>query len=130
MPHFTVQIPEEALDTEVERGLIKALTDTIGAVFGARARALVPVVELVGIPARRWGVGGEPATGGAPAPVVTLGLRERALSLPDLPDAPARLIKAITDAVAGVLGESVRAGTTVVLAGVPAGRSGVGGEVV
>lgn len=126
MPHFTVQICEEALDTEVERGLIKALTGTIGAVFGARAQALVPVVELVGIPGRRWGVGGEPTAGGTPAPVVTLGLRERALSLPD---APAQLIGAITDAVAGVLGTSVRARTTVVLAGVPAGRSGVGGEV-
>ena len=36
----------------------------------------------------------------------------------------------VTDAIAGVLGEHVRPGVTVVLVGTPEGRSGVGGTLV
>jgi hypothetical protein len=42
------------------------------------------------------------------APDITPSLREAAYRHPQVPDAPARLIAAITDAVAGVLGEEVR----------------------
>ncbi|MGQ5640860.1 MULTISPECIES: tautomerase family protein [unclassified Streptomyces] len=63
------------------------------------------------------------------APVVSLHVREAALHVPGIDDAPARLIRAITDAVAGVLGESIRDHVGVQLAGVPPGRSGVGGVI-
>ncbi|MDR8411329.1 tautomerase family protein [Nonomuraea sp. 3-1Str] len=127
MPHFHVQIREEALDGDVEPKLIRALTDAVGAVFGERLRSLA-VVDLFGIPQRRWGIGGEPAE--ETAPVVTLNLREGAFTVPGLGDVPARLIAAITDALAEVFGESVRPRATVLLVGVPAGRSGVAGEPV
>ncbi|WP_212911372.1 tautomerase family protein [Streptomyces sp. TS71-3] len=68
--------------------------------------------------------GGEPAEDAAP--VVTLSMREAALGEPG---ASERLIAAVTDAVAGVLGESVRERVAVLLVGMPPGRSGVGGEV-
>ncbi|MBP0450374.1 tautomerase family protein [Kitasatospora sp. RG8] len=42
---------------------------------------------------------------------------------------PARLIAATTDALAAVLGEEARGRTVVTIEGVPAGRSGVGGQV-
>ncbi|MEU3962782.1 hypothetical protein AB0F42_23735 [Streptomyces buecherae] len=63
------------------------------------------------------------------APVVALHVREAALSLPGIGDAPGRLIRAITDAVAEACGESVRDNVSVHLIGVPAGRSGVGGAI-
>ncbi|MER7756376.1 hypothetical protein [Kitasatospora sp. NPDC097643] len=85
------------------------------------------VVELFGIPRNRWGTGGVPAT--VNAPVVSLNVREAALHLPGTGDAPTRLIASITDAVAEVFGETVREHVTVYIVGIPAGRSGVGGEV-
>ncbi|RPE43260.1 hypothetical protein EDD90_6454 [Streptomyces sp. Ag109_O5-1] len=66
---------------------------------------------------------------GQAAPNITLSLREAAYQHPQVPDAPARLIAAITDAVAAVLGEEVRDQTIVGLLSVPEGRSGVGGQV-
>jgi len=128
MPHFTVHLNEEDLDGKAEPRLIRALTDAVAAVLGGWAREAADIM-LFGIPRHRWGVGGTPAAGTA-APVVTLNLREGALTHPQISDAPARLIASITDAVAEVMGEAVRERVTVVLVGVPAGRSGVGGEVV
>lgn len=126
MPHLTVQIREEALDGSVEPKLIRALTEAVAAVVGEWARP-VAVVELLGVPEHRWGTGGIP--GRAPAPVVTLNMREGGLAHPRIPDAPARLIGSLTEAVVTVFGEAVRGDVTVLIVGVPAGRSGVGGEV-
>ncbi|MFG1808390.1 4-oxalocrotonate tautomerase family protein [Streptomyces sp. NPDC049040] len=126
MPHFEVRIHEEELDGKVEAKLVLALTDALVRVYGERARPMA-VVELFGIPRHRWGTGGE--TGTVNAPIVSLNLREVALNLPGTPHASERLIASITDAVAEVFGESVRRKVTVHIVGVPAGRSGVGGEV-
>ncbi|WP_030181960.1 tautomerase family protein [Streptomyces violaceorubidus] len=126
MPHFEVRIHEEELDGKVERKLVLALTDALVRVYGEQARAMA-VVELFGIPRHRWGIGGEPAA--VNAPIVSLNLREAALHLPGTDDAPRQLIRSVTDAVAEVFGESVRRHVSVYIVGVPAGRSGVGGEV-
>lgn len=125
MPHFNVQMFEEALDGEVEPATIRALTDAIVEVYGERARELA-VVEIFGIPRHRWGVGGVPAT--EHRPTVTLAMREPALHVID--DAPARLIASITDAMAGVLGDAVRDHLAVTIVGIPTGRSGVAGQPV
>ncbi|WP_327186706.1 hypothetical protein [Streptomyces sp. NBC_01334] len=84
-------------------------------------------VGLVGVPQHRRGIGGAPTD--RTAPHITLSLREAAYRHPDVPDAPPRLITAITDAVAGVLGEQVRHQVAVGLSAVPEGRSGIGGQV-
>ncbi|MFJ6567846.1 4-oxalocrotonate tautomerase family protein [Streptomyces sp. NPDC091292] len=127
MPHFTVQIREEEFDGKVEPRLIAGLTEAVAHVFGEWARS-VAVVTLVGVPRGRWGSGGVPSDENAP--VVVLGMREGAFALPDVPDAPARLIATITDAVTDVFGEQVRERVTVLLEAVPEGRSGVGGVPV
>jgi phenylpyruvate tautomerase PptA (4-oxalocrotonate tautomerase family) len=116
---------EEVLDGEVETATIRALTDAVVEVYGERARELA-VVEIFGVPRRRWGIGGVPAA--EHRPTVTLHMREPALHLLD--DAPAQLIAAITDAMAGVLGDSVRADLAVTVVGIPTGRSGVAGQPV
>ncbi|MEU8776928.1 hypothetical protein [Streptomyces sp. NPDC048606] len=126
MPHFSVHIREEALDGTVEPKLIRALADAVGAVYGEGFRRLVGV-DLIGIPRHRRGVGGVPADGDAP--LVTLSMREAAYHVPEVPDAPARLIGATTDALAGVLGEAVRGQVIVTIVGVPDGRTGVAGAV-
>ncbi|MGW0769371.1 hypothetical protein [Streptomyces sp. NPDC002676] len=126
MPHFTVHISETALDGETEEGLIRGLTDAVGSVYGDQFGRLA-AVDLIGIPARRRGVGG--AATDRIAPTVTLSLREGAYRHPQVPDASARLIAAITDAVAGVFGEQVREQVAVSLLGVAEGRSGVGGQI-
>jgi phenylpyruvate tautomerase PptA (4-oxalocrotonate tautomerase family) len=127
MPHFNVQIREEELDGKVEPKLIRALTEAVVTVYGEWARS-VAVVELFGIPQRRWGIGGIPSESNAP--IVTLNMREPALNLAEIDNAPARLIASTTDAMVTVFGESVRKHLTVLVVGVPAGRSGVGGEAV
>ncbi|MEU0969830.1 hypothetical protein ABZ357_32120 [Streptomyces sp. NPDC005917] len=126
MPHFTVHISETALDGKAEEGLIRGLTDAVGSVYGEPFAPLVSV-DLIGIPAHRHGTGG--VVTDRIAPNITLTLREAAYRHPQVPDAPARLIAAITDAVAGVLGEQVREQTAVGLLSVPEGRSGMGGRV-
>jgi hypothetical protein len=55
-------------------------------------------------------------------------MREPALHLVD--DAPDRLIASITDAMAGVLGDSVRHHLAVTIVGIPTGRSGFAGQQV
>lgn len=126
MPHFTVHITESALDRKAEEGLIRGLADAIGSVYGEQFGRLA-AVDLIGIPAHRRGVGGAPS--GQAGPNVTLSLREAAYRHPEVPDASARLIAAITEAVVGVLGEEVRAQVAIGLTAVPEGRSGVGGRV-
>ncbi|KJY39468.1 hypothetical protein VR45_02705 [Streptomyces sp. NRRL S-495] len=126
MPHYTVHIREEALDGTVEPKLISALADAVGAVYGQEFRRLVGV-DLIGVPQHRRGVGGEPVD--HDAPLVTLSMREAAYHVPEVPDAPARLVAATTDALAGVLGEAVREQVVVTIVGVPDGRTGVGGAV-
>ena len=125
MPHFNVHMIEESLDGVVEGATIRALTEAVVAVYGERARSLA-VVEILGVPRSRWGVGGVPAADHRP--FVTLHMREPALHLVD--DAPARLIAAITDAMAGVLGDPVREHLVVTVVGIPTGRSGVAGGPV
>jgi phenylpyruvate tautomerase PptA (4-oxalocrotonate tautomerase family) len=126
MPHFTVHISQAALDETAEEGLIHGLTNAVGSVYGEQFRRLV-AVDLIGIPQRRRGIGGKPTDQAAPN--ITLSLREAAYRHPGVPDAPTRLITAITDAVVGTLGEQTRAQVTVGLLAVPEGRSGVGGRV-
>jgi phenylpyruvate tautomerase PptA (4-oxalocrotonate tautomerase family) len=126
MPHFSVHIRDEALDGTVEPKLISALTDAVGAVYGEEFRRLVGV-DLIGIPQHRRGIGGVPAE--IDAPLVTLSMREAAYHLPEIPDAPARLVATTTDALAGVLGEDIREQIIVTIVGVPDGRTGVAGTV-
>jgi phenylpyruvate tautomerase PptA (4-oxalocrotonate tautomerase family) len=126
MPHLSVHVLESQLAGH-EAALIEKLTDAVVAVYGDWVRSSV-VVLLIGLPANRWGVGGRPAQ--APSPSITFGIREAVFSRPDAGDIVARLVSGVTDAVVAVLGEDVRDGLTVELAGVPAGRTGVGGSVV
>ncbi|OLT03484.1 hypothetical protein BJF90_25640 [Pseudonocardia sp. CNS-004] len=126
MPHLIVYANEPDL-TGREAEVISALTDAVVAVYGEWAREIA-VVQLVGIPPGRWGIAGRPAD--APAPRVTFGIKDAAFSRPDADDIVMRLVTGVTDALVTVFGERVRAGTTVELVGTPAGRSGVGGEVV
>jgi phenylpyruvate tautomerase PptA (4-oxalocrotonate tautomerase family) len=125
MPHLTARVPEARLAGH-EAALITALTDAVVEVYGEWARDLV-VVHLDGIPQGRWGIGGR-AVGDA-APTITFGIREAALARPDGDQIAARLVAGLTDAVASVLGEQTRSGTTVELVATPAGRTGVGGTI-
>jgi phenylpyruvate tautomerase PptA (4-oxalocrotonate tautomerase family) len=126
VPHFTVHAVDDDLDGR-EPELIHALTEAVVLVYGERARQLVGV-QLIGLPLRRWGIGGRPAARVAPS--VTLTMREPALSMPGAGDPPARLIESITDAVSAVCGEHLRAEIVIEIVGIPAGRSGVGGVPV
>jgi phenylpyruvate tautomerase PptA (4-oxalocrotonate tautomerase family) len=126
MPHLTARVPEARLAGH-EQALISALTDAIVAVYGDWARELV-VVHLDAVPPGRWGIGGRVADNAAPA--ITLGVREAALTRPGGGEVAARLVGGLTDAVARVLGEETRGGTSVELVATPAGRAGVGGVIV
>ncbi|HVV24105.1 MAG TPA: tautomerase family protein [Pseudonocardiaceae bacterium] len=125
MPHLTVHVLEDDLAGR-ETDLITALTDAVVAVYGEWARDIA-VVHLVGVPAGRWGVGGEPAA--TPAPSITLRVREAAFGRPDAREIVARLVAGLTDAIVSVFGERVRPGVTVGLVGTPEGRTGVAGQV-
>jgi phenylpyruvate tautomerase PptA (4-oxalocrotonate tautomerase family) len=125
MPHLTARVPEARLAGR-EPALITALTDAVVRVYGEWARDLV-VVHLDGIPQGRWGIGGSAADDAAPA--ITFGIREAALSRPDGNEIAARLVAGLTDAVAGVLGEHARSGTSVELVTVPEGRTALGGTI-
>ena len=126
MPHLIVYASEPDLAGR-EAEVISGLTDAVVGVYGEWAREIA-VVQLVGIPVGRWGIGGTPAE--APAPRVTFGIKDAAFSRPDADAIVAGLVKGVTEALVRVFGERVRAGTTMELVGTPAGRSGVGGEVV
>ena len=123
MPHLTARIPEAQL-TGREPALIAALTDAVAEVYGEWARDVV-VVHLDGIPQGRWGIGGRTADDAAPA--ITFGIREAALTRSDGREIAARLVAGLTDAVASVLGEQARSGTSIELIATPEGRSGSGG---
>lgn len=123
MPHLTVHALEDQLAGH-EPALIASLTDAVVSVYGDWARDIA-VVHLVGVPAGRWGVGGRPVED--VAPTVTFGIREAAFARPDARDLTARLVAAVTDAVAAVFGAGVRPGVTVDLVGSPDGRTAVGG---
>lgn len=123
MPHFQVPVHEEELDGNVEGRQARSLTEALVQVCGERARSMA-VAEIFGIPRHRWGVGG--VLGGVHAPVVSLHVREAALHLPGIDDAPGQLSRAIADAVVGAFGEAIRDHIGVQLIGVPTGRSGVG----
>lgn len=125
MPHLTARLPEARLAGR-EPALIAALTDAVVQVYGEWARDLV-VVHLDGIPHGRWGVGGR--TVDDAAPTITLGIREAALTRPDGSEIAARLVAGLTDAVANVLGEEARGGTSIELVATPEGRSGLGGAI-
>jgi phenylpyruvate tautomerase PptA (4-oxalocrotonate tautomerase family) len=125
MPHLTARVPEARLAGH-EPALIAALTDAVVRVYGEWARDLV-VVHLDGIPRGRWGIGGRAVDDAAPA--ITFGIREAALTRPDGGEVAARLVAGLTDAVASVLGEQARGGTSVELVAVPEGRAGVGGVI-
>lgn len=125
MPHLTARVPEARL-AGCEAALITALTDAVVQVYGEWARDLV-VVHLDGIPRGRWGIGGKAADDAAPA--ITFGIREAALARPDSARIAARLVAGLTDAVASVLGEQARGGTSVELVATPEGRSGLGGTI-
>jgi phenylpyruvate tautomerase PptA (4-oxalocrotonate tautomerase family) len=126
MPHLTVHALESDLvGQEVE--LIAVLTEAVVVVYGEWARDLV-VVQLIGVPAMRWGIGGKPAQ--APAPSVRFGIKETVFARPNAEEIVARLVSDVTDAIVAVLGEHVRGGVSVELVGEVAGRSGIGGVVV
>jgi phenylpyruvate tautomerase PptA (4-oxalocrotonate tautomerase family) len=126
MPHLTLRAPEARLAGN-EPALITALTEAVVGVYGEWARDIV-VIHLDGVPRGRWGVGGKPADDAAPS--VTFGIREGALTRPGGGETAARLVAAVTDAVADVLGEEVRGATSVELVGTAEGRSGLGGAIV
>jgi phenylpyruvate tautomerase PptA (4-oxalocrotonate tautomerase family) len=126
MPHLTVHVLESDLAGR-ETELIEELSDAVVAVYGDWARSIA-VVQLIGLPAKRWGIGGVPAQ--APSPSVTFGIEEAAFRRPDADEIVARLVSGVTDAIVAVFGERVRAGVTVELTGAPAGRTGIGGVVV
>jgi phenylpyruvate tautomerase PptA (4-oxalocrotonate tautomerase family) len=125
MPHLTARVPEAQLAGR-EQALITALTDAVADVYGQWARGIV-VVHLDGVPRGRWGIGGKAADDAAPA--ITFGIREAALTRPGGSEIAARLVAGLTDAVASVLGEQTRRGTSVELVATPEGRSGVGGNI-
>ena len=125
MPHLTARVPEARLAGN-EPALITALTDALVEVYGEWAREIV-VVHLDGVPQGRWGIGGKAVDDAAPA--ITFGIREAALTRPGGDETAARLVAVLTDAVASVLGEQVRRGTSVELVATPPGRSAVGGAM-
>ncbi|ALG10396.1 tautomerase family protein [Kibdelosporangium phytohabitans] len=61
MPLVTVHLWEELLDTDMETTVIARMTDAVVEVLGEQARSFVTVV-VKGIPQRRWGTGGQPAS--------------------------------------------------------------------
>src|SRR5260370_40337801 len=63
------------------------------------------------------------------APAITFGIREAALTRPGGSEIAARLVAGLTDAVARVLGEQTRGGTSVELVATPEGRTGIGGTI-
>jgi phenylpyruvate tautomerase PptA (4-oxalocrotonate tautomerase family) len=125
MPHLTAHVPEAQLAGH-EPALITALTDAVVQVYGEWARDLV-VVHLDGMPQGRWGIGGKAVDDAAPA--ITFGIRETALTRPGGGEVAARLVAGLTDAVASVLGEQARSGTSVELVATPEGRTGIGGTI-
>jgi phenylpyruvate tautomerase PptA (4-oxalocrotonate tautomerase family) len=110
VPHLTAHIPEARLAGR-EPELVTALTEAIAGVYGAWARDLVSV-RLDGVPAGRFAQGGKETDAHVS---VVLGVRAGVFDRPDAAEITARLGAGLTDAVASVLGEELRAGTMVEL---------------
>jgi len=125
VPHLDVFELSADLDGH-EDALIETLTSAVVAVYGEWARPSV-VVRLIGLPAGRWGVGGRAAE--APAPSVTFGIRADALVRPDAATVLAGLAGGVTDAIAALLGERLRSGTTVEFVAQHPDRLAVGGRL-
>lgn len=126
MPHLVVYASEDELAGR-EADVITALTDAVVAVYGEWARGIA-VVQMIGLPAGRWGIGGTATA--SPAPRVVFGIKAAAFARPDADDIVARLVAGVTEALVLVFGEPIRSGVEVELVGTPAGRSGVGGLVI
>lgn len=126
MPHLTVHALEPQI-TGREDDLVTRLTDAVTAVYGEWARDLV-AVRLVGVAVGRWAVGGVARR--EVAPTVTFAIRETALTRADGPQIAARLVAAVTDAVAAALGEQHRDGIVVDLVATRDDRTAVGGRLV
>lgn len=125
MPHLTVHLPENRL-TGNEPTLVAALTDAVVDVYGEWARDLVSV-RLAGVPAGRFALGGKAVDTNAS---VILGVRAGVFDRPDAAQITARLGAALTDAITRVVGDDLRAGTTVELVSSPPERTFVGGTLV
>nr|WSW70274.1 nuclear transport factor 2 family protein [Streptomyces sp. NBC_00995] len=126
MPHLTVH----ALEPQVaghEDDLVARLTRAVTSVYGEWARDLV-VVRLAGIAVGRWAVGG--VTCQEVAPTVTFAVREQAFAGADGPRTAARLVAAVTDAVAVTLGEHHREKIVVDLVATRDDRTAVGGRLL
>ncbi|MGY5053215.1 tautomerase family protein [Streptomyces sp. 900105755] len=122
MPHLTAHLPESRL-TGKEAVLVAALTDAIVGVYGEWARDLVSI-RLAGVPAGRYAQGGRAVDTNAS---VVLGVRAGVFDRPDAARITARLGAALTDAIARVAGDDLRAGTMVELVASPPDRTFVGG---
>ncbi|MFD8692370.1 nuclear transport factor 2 family protein [Streptomyces sp. NPDC059651] len=126
MPHLMIHASEPQIAGH-EHDLIARLTEAVTSVYGEWARPLV-VVQLVGIAVGRRAVGGVARP--EAAPTVTLAVREKAFTRADGPGVAARLVAAVTDAVATALGEQHRAGVVVDLVATRDDRTAVGGRLV
>ncbi|MGW2229309.1 tautomerase family protein [Streptomyces formicae] len=124
MPHLTAHLAEDRL-TGNEPALIAALTDAVVGVYGEWARDLVSV-RLAGVPAGRFARGGKAVDTNVS---VVLGVRAGVFDRPDAARIAARLGAALTDAIARVVGDDLRAGTMVELVASPQERTFVGGAL-
>ena len=107
MPHLTVHVLESDLAGR-ESTLIAELTEAVVAGYGEWARPIA-VVQLIGMPADRWGIGGVPAE--APPPRVTFGIRASGRRRPDAEQIVIGLTAGVTEAVDRAFGG--KTGTTV-----------------
>lgn len=126
MPHLTVHAVESQIIGH-ESDLITRLTDAVTSVYGDWARDLV-VVQLAGLAVGRWAVGGHARDD--VAPTVTFAIREKALTGAEGAQTAARLVAAVTSAVAATLGERHRDGIVVDLIATRDDRTAVGGRLV
>jgi phenylpyruvate tautomerase PptA (4-oxalocrotonate tautomerase family) len=124
MPHLTVHLPENRLAGK-EPVLVAALTDAIVDVYGEWVRDLVSV-RLAGVPAGRFAQGGKAVDTNAS---VIMGVRAGVFERSDATEITVRLGTGLTDAIARVVGEDLRAGTMVELVASPPERTFVGGAV-
>ncbi|MFD5540934.1 4-oxalocrotonate tautomerase family protein [Streptomyces sp. NPDC127079] len=125
MPHLTVHLPENRLAGK-EPVLVAALSEAIVDVYGEWARDLVSI-RLAGVPAGRFAQGGKAVDTNAS---VILGVRAGVFDRPDAAQITARLGTRLTDAITRVVGDDLRAGTTVELVASPAERTFVGGALI
>jgi phenylpyruvate tautomerase PptA (4-oxalocrotonate tautomerase family) len=124
VPHLTVHLPENRLAGK-EPDLVTALTEAVVDVYGEWARDLVSI-RLNGVSAGRFAQGGKAVDTNAS---VIMGVRAGLFDRPDAAEITTRLGTALTDAITHVLGEGLRAGTTVEVVPSPPERTFVGGTL-